>query len=231
MVLTLHGTRMNPSERAILLTLHALELDYEFRQVDMPAGYDQLPTVPTLEDGDAAIWESHAIIGYLVQKYAKDGDDALYPREPLQRAIVDQRLHYESGVLFVAFKELQHLLFTENITELPKDLIDQLHETYAVLEQFLVDQAYLAGQQLTIADFSIVSTLSSLHLSYAPIDPTEYPNLSAWLARISSLPYYEEANLQGARLLADQVRAKLPKQFDKLWQKAFADIKSGAVKL
>jgi len=235
MVLVLYGTVVSTPVRAVQLTLRALELDYEFREIDLTAGEQLKPdyvsknpqhTVPTLEDGDACIWDSHAIMGYLVQKYAKD--DALYPREPLQRAIVDQRLHFESGILYGRWKELKHLIFKENVAELP---LEKLHETYALLELFLDGHEYMAGDQLTIADFSIVTSVSTAHLSIAPVDATKYPNLSAWLARISTLPYYEEANLIGARRIAELVRAKLPKQFDKLWQKAFEDIKSGAVKM
>ena len=235
MALVLYGTEVSSSVRAVLLTLRALELEYEFREVDLTVGDHLKPdyvsknpqhTVPTLQDGDAYIWDSHAIMGYLVQKYAKD--DALYPREPLQRAIVDQRLHFESGVLYVRCKNLKHLLFEEKVTELP---IEKLHETYALLELFLNGHEYMAGDQLTIADFSIVTSVSTAHLSIAPVDASKYPNLSAWLTRISSLPFYEQANSIGARRMAELVRAKLPKQFDKLWQKAFEDIKSGAGKM
>ncbi|KAH8296893.1 hypothetical protein KR044_000171, partial [Drosophila immigrans] len=234
MVVVLYGTELSGPVRAVLLTLRALELDFEFRPIDVTAG-EQLRddyvsknpqhTVPLLEDGDACIWDSHAIIGYLVHKYGKN--DALYPREPLQRAIVDQRLHFESGVLYVQWKQLKQLLFQENVTELP---LEKLQEIYALLDRLIAEHEFIAGDQLTIADFSIIATLSPMHLSFAPVDATKYPALSAWLARISALPYYEEANLKGARLVADRVRAKLPKQFDKLWQKAFEDIKSGAGK-
>ncbi|KAH8407560.1 hypothetical protein KR222_005654, partial [Zaprionus bogoriensis] len=237
MGLILYGSESSAPVRAVLLTLRALELQYEFRQVDLSAK-EQLRqefvrknpqhTVPMLQDGDACIWDSHAICGYLVQRYAPD--DALYPREPLQRAVVDQRLHFESGVLFIHFRELQRLLFEQHVTELPKQRLDELHEAYALLEQLLDGHEFLAGNSLTIADFSIVATLSTLHLSYAPLETERYPRLSAWLERISGLPYYEQANLAGARLVAERVRAKLPKQFDKLWQKAFADIRSGAGK-
>jgi len=41
---------------------------------------------------------SHAISAYLVGKYGKD--DALYPKDLQKRAIVDQRLHFDTGVLF-----------------------------------------------------------------------------------------------------------------------------------
>lgn len=55
-------------------------------------------TIPTLADEDFIIWDSHAIAGYLVGKYSSD--DSLYPKEPKKRALVDQRLHFDSGILF-----------------------------------------------------------------------------------------------------------------------------------
>lgn len=235
MVLVLFGTELSPGVRAVLLTLRALELEHEFWHLDLFAGEHLEPyfvrknpqrTVPVLQDNEACIWDSHAIMGYLVGKYAFT--DALYPRDPLKRALVDQRLHFDSGILFVLFKQLQHLIFQEEVPELPSALIEQLHKAYDLLEQLLDGRNYLAGQLLTIADFSIVATLSTLHLSYAPVDAARYPKLSDWLTRISDLPYYEEANLRGARQMAEMVRAKLPKQFDKLWLKAFREIKSGA---
>lgn len=54
-------------------------------------------SVPTLEDDDFILWDSHAIAGYLVNKYSQD--DALYPQDPNLRAVVDQRLHFNGGTL------------------------------------------------------------------------------------------------------------------------------------
>jgi hypothetical protein len=48
------------------------------------------------------LYFSHAINSYLVTKYAKD--DSLYPIDPFKRAQVDQRLHFDSGVLFARFR-------------------------------------------------------------------------------------------------------------------------------
>ncbi|KAH8401566.1 hypothetical protein KR009_006524 [Drosophila setifemur] len=235
--LILYGAASSPPVRAVLLTLRALELEHQFRQLDMQAGEHLEPemlrknpqhTVPMLEDGGACIWDSHAIIGYLVNKYGKS--DSLYPKDPWQRAVVDQRLHFETGVLFHGiFKQLQRALFKENATEVPKDRLGELRDAYVLLEQFLAVNPYVAGSQLTIADFSIVATVSTLHLSYCPVAESKYPKLAAWLTRLSTLPFYEEDNLRGARQLAERIRSKLPKQFDKLWQKAFEDIRSGAV--
>jgi len=236
--IVLYGTDLSPCVRTVKLTLKVLNLDYEYKEVNLQAGEhlseeyvkkNPQHTVPMLDDNGTFIWDSHAIAAYLVDKYAKS--DELYPKDPLKRAVVDQRLHFETGVLFHGiFKQLQRALFKENATEVPKDRLAELKDAYALLEQFLAENPYVAGPQLTIADFSIVATVSTLHLSYCPVDATKYPKLSAWLARISALPFYEEDNLRGARLLADKIRSKLPKQFDKLWQKAFEDIKSGAGK-
>lgn len=55
-------------------------------------------TIPTLEDDGKKIWDSHAINAYLVGKYGKD--DSLYPKDLAKRAIVDQRLHFDSGMIF-----------------------------------------------------------------------------------------------------------------------------------
>ena len=57
-------------------------------------------TVPTLvEDDGFVLWESHAIMPYLVDKYGKE-DDPLYPKDLRKRATINQRLHFNNGVLF-----------------------------------------------------------------------------------------------------------------------------------
>ncbi|KAF2891265.1 hypothetical protein ILUMI_14909, partial [Ignelater luminosus] len=55
-------------------------------------------TIPTLDDDGVIVWDSHAINIYLVTKY--DKDNLLYPDDPCTRAVINQRLHFDSGVLF-----------------------------------------------------------------------------------------------------------------------------------
>lgn len=54
-------------------------------------------SIPTLEDSGYVIWDSHAIIAFLVGKYGQD--DSLYPRDNRRRSIIDQRLRFDSGVI------------------------------------------------------------------------------------------------------------------------------------
>lgn len=50
-------------------------------------------------DEDFVLWDSHAIAGYLIGQYAED--DSMYPKDDVKkRALIDQRLHFENGILY-----------------------------------------------------------------------------------------------------------------------------------
>ncbi|XP_017491404.1 PREDICTED: glutathione S-transferase 1 [Rhagoletis zephyria] len=233
--LTLYGNKLSPPVRAVLLTLNALNLDFEFRVLDLFAKEQLQPeflkknpqhTVPALEDGEHIVVDSHAIAAYLVRKYGKD--DTLYPEDFHARAIVDQRLYYEAATLFATcLKPITGPLFHENVTEVPKQKLDQISEAYTTLEAFFSQGPYVAGENLTIADFSIVSTVSSFNAAFVPISKDKWPRLAEWLKRLEALPYYAEANGAGLKMYAALIISKLPKQYEKLWKKALEDIKSG----
>ncbi|XP_001974676.2 uncharacterized protein LOC6546577 [Drosophila erecta] len=206
--LTLYGVDPSPPVRAVKLTLAALQLPYEFVNVNI-SGREQFSaeylkknpehTVPTLEDDGHCIWDSHAIIAYLVSKYADS--DTLYPRDLLQRAVVDQRLHFETGVVFAnGIKAITKPLFFNGLKTIPKERYDAIVEIYDFVETFLAGHDYIAGDRLTIADFSLISSITSL-VAFVDIDRVKYPRISEWVKRLEQLPYYEEANAKGAREL------------------------------
>lgn len=56
-------------------------------------------TVPVLVDGDFVLTESRAIAIYLTEKNFPNGH-SLYPTDSKQRAVINQRLFYDSTVLF-----------------------------------------------------------------------------------------------------------------------------------
>ncbi|KAM8712805.1 hypothetical protein ACLKA7_013177 [Drosophila subpalustris] len=196
--ITLYGVDASPPVRACKLTLAALGLPYDFVVVNLmerehlsEAYLKKNPqhTVPMLEDDGACIWDSHAIICYLVSKYAKD--DSLYPKDLLKRAVVDQRLYFESGVVFANALRSVTAGLIRGIKVVPKERIQAIVEVYEFLETFLKDNDYIAGDHLTIADFSVVSTVSSLPV-IVEIDAAKYVKLTAWIKRLEKLPYYSE---------------------------------------
>ncbi|KAH8277818.1 hypothetical protein KR018_007956 [Drosophila ironensis] len=204
--ITLYGLDPSPPVRAVKLTLAALNLPYEYVNVNIVAR-EQLSssyleknpqhTVPTLEDDGNFIWDSHAIIAYLVSKYADS--DSLYPKDLLQRAVVDQRMHFESGVVFAnAIRSIVKPVIFFGQKSLPKEKYEAIIECHDFVEKFLEGHDYIAGSQLTIADFSLISSVTSL-AAFVDFDPEKYPKTAAWIRRLEQLPYYEEANAQGVR--------------------------------
>ncbi|KAH8320884.1 hypothetical protein KR067_011775 [Drosophila pandora] len=203
--LTLYGVDRSPPVRSVLLTLNALGLEFEFKVVNLfekehlqPEFLKMNPlhTVPTLDDDGFYLYDSHAINSYLVSKYGKD--DSLYPKDLQKRAIVDQRLHYDSSVVVTTNRAITFPLFWEKNSQIPKARIDALEGVYKNLNMFLENADYLAGEALTIADFSVIAGLTGI-VAFLEVDATKYPKLAAWVARIKQLPYYEEAN--GSRVV------------------------------
>lgn len=60
--------------------------------------------VPTLDDDGFVLWESRAIACYLADKYGKD--DSLYPKDLKRRALVNQRLYFDSSFLYVKIRAI-----------------------------------------------------------------------------------------------------------------------------
>ncbi|KAL9919039.1 glutathione S-transferase 1-like [Glossina fuscipes fuscipes] len=213
--LILYGLDASPPVRACLMTLKALDIPFEYKIVDLLnkehlseeyCAKNPQHTVPTLEDDGNFIWDSHAIMAYLVSKYGKD--DAFYPKDLLKRAVVDQRLHFESGVMFQGgLRNITAPLFFKNETKIPRSKIDAIVDVYNFLELFLKNGPYMAGSHLTIADFSIVSTATSL-VNFVEVDAGKYPKLTAWLKRMETLPYYEETNGKGAQKIKEMIKMK-----------------------
>lgn len=145
-------------------------------------------TVPVLDDNGAIIWDSHAICTYLISRYAPD--DSLYPKDLVKRAHIDQRLHFDSGVLFSAIRNANMVVYLGG-SEVPKEKIDGLHSALELLETFLTDSQYLVGNQLTVADLACLTTVTAFELHFS-IEANRYPNIAAWLKRLSTLSYYDE---------------------------------------
>ncbi|XP_016957918.1 glutathione S-transferase 1-1 [Drosophila biarmipes] len=201
--LTLYGIDASPPVRSVLLTLNALGLEFDYKVVNLMTGehlrpeylkINPLHTVPTLEDDGFYINDSNAINAYLVSKYGKD--DSLYPKDLQKRAIVDQRMHYNSSVVSSTGRALS-IPLRAGKSEIPRASFDALEQVYKTLDLFLESNDFLAGNNLTIADFHITAVLTTTML-FLDVDATKYPKLAGWVQRIKELPYYDEAN--GSRL-------------------------------
>nr|AIL23541.1 glutathione S-transferase epsilon [Tenebrio molitor] len=206
-------TQYSQPVRATLMTIRALGICVELKEVNLIEGEQLLSdfikinpqhSVPTLvQDDGFVLWDSHAIMAYLVDKYGNN--DSLYPRELRKRAIINQRLHFDNGVLF-PINALGPVIYGGE-RSVPLEKIQRVEEAYGFVEKFLQGQDWIAGDAVTIADFSIIPSITTLDL-VVPIDPERFPNVVAWIGRAEKLPCYD-VNKRGLDQLKKLVEDRL----------------------
>lgn len=77
-----------------------------------------------------------------------------------------------------------------------------LHEALGTLEDFLTNFKWMAGDQVTIADYSMLGSLTTL--KELNVDFSKYPKLNDWYDRCKSFAGFED-NVAGAKFLADRM--------------------------
>lgn len=202
--------------RAVLLTAKALNINLNLKLVDLHHGEHLKPeylklnpqhTVPTLVDDGFSLWESRAIITYLVNKYAKG--NSLYPEDAKARALVDQRLYFDIGTLYQRFADY---FYPQVFGGAPadKEKLAKIEESLKLLDGFLDGQKYVAGPNLTVADLSIIAGVSSFEAS--DIDFKKYANIKKWYELVkSTAPGYQEANEKGLEAFKGLINSMMKK--------------------
>lgn len=71
--------------------------------------------------------------------------------------------------------------------------LEKCNEAMKFLDMFLAKTAFVAGENLTIADLAIVSTISTYDIVGFDLSP--YKNIVNWYTKVKqTAPGYEEAN-------------------------------------
>ncbi|CAI6368466.1 unnamed protein product [Macrosiphum euphorbiae] len=120
------------------------------------------------------------------------------PNDPKIQAQVNQILYFDSDTLYPAFKNQYnpHIYYTIELIEETKD---KIQESLEFLENVLKKSIWTAGDSMTVADFSLVTSISTLQVFDVHLEMYEFIN--EWLTRCSSkMQGYEMANLLGIDL-------------------------------
>ena len=79
-------------------------------------------------------------------------------------------------------------------------------EAFKFLDVFLANSEYAAGDELTLADLSLVSTVTTFEVM--GFDIGRYKNVSKWLAKVkATAPGYEEANGENVKIFKQMADA------------------------
>jgi glutathione S-transferase len=192
-MITLYEFALSGNCHKIRLMLSLLGLEYQSVIVNGSAqqqksaeflAMNPFGQVPVLTDGEVTIRDSQAILVYLVKQY---GNGQWLPEEPSALAEVMAWLSTAASEVSFGPNRLRlHYKFGRaiNLDESRKTADTLLH----ILEERLLNHAYLATDNLTIADIAVYP-----YIALAPegnIDLNFYPAVTAWLGRIQALPGY-----------------------------------------
>ncbi|KAK5642217.1 hypothetical protein RI129_008384 [Pyrocoelia pectoralis] len=204
----LYKASWSPAVRSVYITAKVLNLTFDERDLNLLNGehlkpeflkLNPLHTIPTLDDGGNVICDSHAIDTYLVDKYGKD--DSLYPKDLYQRALVNQKLAFNLGMLYPVLKEIDLAYIKGEIKKLrPKD-VEEIKTIYNFVETFLTNCDWIALPTLSLADIHCYTTISSLNF-HLNLNEKDYPKTCQWMKRCRNLPFFDGDD-KGLKLFED----------------------------
>lgn len=200
----LHIFRNSPNCRKALATINYLKLDVELVLYELSEGQYKSDAflsmnpngkTPTLDDNGFTLWESNAITQYLSDSAT---DHSLLPQDKQSRANITrwqfwESNHYGRAVGDILWERFAKELFTGEPAD-PADLEDALQRfhTYApILNQQLAAQAFVAGNSVTLADFSMACHAGFIEMAGVPIN--EYPQIVGWYQRLNEVSGWIES--------------------------------------
>ena len=196
-----------PSSRVlgIVALKNHLALDCEVQPIDLGRGDQLTPQyvalnpnkkMPALEDNGFVLWESNAILFYMA---AKQPDTGLWPSDLKGQADVLRWLVWESAHWdaeswgMVAYEKASKAVLGLG----PPDaaFVARGEQNFArfaaVLNESLRCKAWLVGERLTIADFSIGAPVPSAERMGLPVG--KFPEIVRWYKGLASLPAWQDA--------------------------------------
>jgi glutathione S-transferase len=143
--------------------------------------------VPTIQDGEAVIWESNTILRYLA---TTRGGARLYPSEPVARSHVERWMDWQLAHLTPPMTTLLFQLFRTPPAERRPAEIEaaraRAQESWTLLDRQLGRRDHLAGASFSLADICVgIFAYRWLNFDIRR-EPT--PHLAAWFDRIKARP-------------------------------------------
>jgi glutathione S-transferase len=201
----LYTTPLSANGRKVLALSRQLGLAPEVQLVNVYRGEGRTPQylalnpsgkIPTLVEGAFRLSESNAILQYLSEAH---GDYRLSSRDARQRAAIASWLfwesaHWQPALAAVLEAHVGHLLLPRALPA-PAAPPDWRHARLAPLldrvEQQLRERPFLAGDEPSLADFSVGGMTTYFRATGFPF--AAFPSLAAWCERLDALAAWRES--------------------------------------
>jgi len=203
MVLTLYYEPLSSPSRAVIAFLELNNIPHEKKHISVLKGETKSPEflkinpnglVPTIDDDGFIVWEHEAILRYLAEtrrayKYL--------PQDIQVQTLIDQYYPFFHSSMR---PHVIHAFFGYNgllpagawNKEAGRKKVEEVLKTFD--EIHLKDKKYIAGDQITIADFSTVNELAQVYFN-SDIDWNKYSRVKAYLERCLENPVIKATNI------------------------------------
>ena len=167
-MLKVWGRKTSVNVQKVMWLIGELSLEYE-RQ-DVGGAFGGLDTheygamnphrlIPTLQDGDTTIWESEAVLRYLGARYG----ETYFPVAAAKRASIDQWMCWVQSTWAPAMTNVFGTLVRVPKSERDSGTfvagVNNLNQKAAFANKLLSERAFLAGDELSLADMAFASFL------------------------------------------------------------------------
>ncbi|WP_434596334.1 glutathione S-transferase [Pseudomonas sp. R4-83] len=201
-MLKIWGRKNSSNVRKALWAAEELGLAYQaidaggaFGVVDTPEYRAMNPNgrVPVIEDDGLVLWESNAIVRYLLARHAPDS--AWYPADPRARATADKWMDWTSSSFAGPFRTVFW-----GVLRTPAEnqdwaainaAIKECDELLNMADHALISQPYLSGNDIGMGDIPLGSFIYAWF--EMPIERAPHPHLQAWYERLKQRPAYQKA--------------------------------------
>jgi glutathione S-transferase len=188
------------SPKKVTILMEELSIPYELNNVDISEiknepyiSINPNGRLPAIEDPNTGItlWESGAIIQYLVEKYDKD-EKLSYTKAP-EKYLLNQWLMFQVSGQGPYFGQAIWFTFfhAEQVPSAKERYVKEIERVTGVLDTWLQKHEYLVGDKCTYADLAFVPWYASARRIDAEkkvFDGKKYPAYEAWMDKLLSRP-------------------------------------------
>jgi glutathione S-transferase len=199
-MLKVWGRKTSSNVQKVMWAIGDLGLEHERVDIGGSFGKNKEPAylamnpnglVPTLEDGDAMIWESNSIVRYLATKY---GAGKLEPADLKTRALASQWMDWQLSVAAPAIGPAFWGLIRTPPEKRDAAAIaasqQKTTEAMKIFDANLSKRAYAAGENFSMGDIP-VGIMVYRYWQLVP-DRPPLPNLERWYKQIEKRPGFRD---------------------------------------
>ena len=195
-MITVHGRNTSSNVQPVIWLLNELDLPHErldvggaFGGTDTPEyrAMNPMGLIPSLQDGEVTMFESQAILRYLAAHYG----GRFWPADAVARAPAEQWMEWAKTsvaplVVYKIFWQLVRTASDQRDHAALNEAVASTAQVMAVAEAQLGRHDWLAGPEMTLADFSFGAQLYRYFT--LPFERADLPKLAAYYERLCARP-------------------------------------------